>query len=142
MLFYRFVLHAYVEDTFDRQLLGLSRTLGASLSLLGYLLAVSLPSFLLARRDPYHPVWSGLECLTVYAATAAVTGSICAAFADDGWRALGALVAGGDPWAAIGSLAMLGAAFLAGGFIGSGGKTSRVRATGRGRARTRRGEEG
>ncbi len=114
--------------------------MGLASSLAAYLLIVCVPPFMLGRRNPYHPVWSGLECLTVYAATAAGLGLLCALFASDGWRALGALVAGGEAWAAVGSISLVTAAFIAAGVAGSrsvgargGAAGSRRRATGHGR---------
>lgn len=136
VLLYRFFLHGFVEDIIHRQLLGLSRSFGLALSLAAYLLTLCIPPFLLGRRNPYHPVWSGLECLTVYAATAAVVGWLCALFASDGWRALGALVAGGEAWAAVGSLLVVSGAFL--GAAAAGSRSTGTRGQGARRA-TRRG---
>ncbi|MDI6829779.1 MAG: hypothetical protein QME88_00435 [Actinomycetota bacterium] len=125
MLLYRFLLHSYVDDFLRRQLMGLSRTLGTASALVAYLAALCLPPFLLGRRDPLHPVWGGLECLSVYAVVAVSVGWLCVAFANDGWRILGALVAGGEAWAAAGSALLLAGAFLGAGVAGSKGASAR-----------------
>ncbi len=127
MLLYRFLLHSYLDDFLHRQLMGPSRTLGTASALAAYLAALCLPPFLLGRRDPHHPVWGGLECLSVYAAVAVSVGWLCAAFASDGWRALGALVAGGEAWAAAGSALLLAGAFVGAGVAGSKGAPARGR---------------
>lgn len=126
-LFYRFLLYGYVRGVLDRQLLGLSRTMGVAASLAAYLLILCVPPFLLARRNPYHPVWSGLECLLVYAVAAVVIGSLCALFAQDGWGALDAIVAGGEAWATAGYAILLVAMFLGAGKAGSVGASARAR---------------
>jgi hypothetical protein len=131
-----------LDNVLDRQMVGLSRALGAASSLAAYLLSMCAPPFVLGRRNPYHPVWSGLECYAVYAAAAAAVGSICAAFASDGWRALGALVAGGEAWARVGSVALAVTAFLSAGFMGSRSASIRRSGVRGGRGSKGRSDEG
>ncbi len=137
LVFYRYVVHAYVTDVLDRQLLGFWDTVSLTAVFAGYLILCAIPPYLWSRKSYYHSLWRGIESFVVYLLLALALGAFFSAFSEDDWSVLSAVSASGDAWARLGSIAALFAVFVGaswrGGKAAANGK--RRRKTGKARQR-------
>lgn len=127
ILLYRFLIHDYIAETLDRQLLGLSDTLALTAVLFAYLIMCALPAFLWSRKGQYHPVWRGLEAFACYVVVALVLGAVLAAAGGGDWSVTSAFAASGGAWAGIGSVLALLALFQAASWWGGNSAAGRRR---------------
>lgn len=119
LLLYRYLIYGFMQDTIQRQLVGLRGTLALTAAISAYILALALPPFLLGRSAFYHAVWRGIECYLCYAVVALALGSILAAAGGDEWSAWSGLVAEGGYLAVAVSLVLLPLALVAAAGLGA-----------------------
>lgn len=116
---FRYLLHDYLHNVLDRQVIGPKDTLLVTLFLSLYMLACDLPPFFWSRNSFRHPLWRGMESFSCYVVAALAAGGLLAVLNGNGWTPFSGLGAGEEGWTAFAFLALLLALFLAASWVGS-----------------------